>query len=302
MTTAELCLEILQSNEPSQSEPSSHTYEHTPNVHTRTHTQPLYATNAEKRQYPFVLHAKMQKHVWTPIFLKSSVRQQPPTAAKQTSTAFNQVAASRADAGHRRCTFITASRKQPPLLPHPLSLCLDRPASKRPGAADAAVRGFFTAVHLAAPIGVLKAAQQKSMSIWLLLSQSLDGIFSWKNGLQSWSSKQINCMLEEQRQKDTSHTCSFSDPFALYSPSAITYNLVVVCVTKFFQRPDVVHLRLNSLTLLSHSVLLVSDLLYTLQINTYNTQQLAASRREVTDITQTGVCVMQNILYNASSS
>lgn len=63
-----------------------------------------------------------------------------------------------------------------------------------------------------------------------------------------------------------------------------------------------VHLRFNSLTLLSHSVLLVGGLLYTLQINTYITQQLAASRREVTDITETGVCVMQNILYNASSS
>lgn len=91
------------------------------------------------------------------------------------------------------------------------------------------MRGFFTAVHLAAPIGALKAAQQKSMSICLLLSQSLDGIFSWKNGLQSWSSKQIKCMLEEQRQKDASDPCSFSDLFALYSPSDITSYSSCMC-------------------------------------------------------------------------
>lgn len=48
--------------------------------------------------------------------------------------------------------------------------------------------------------------------------------------------------------------------------------------------------------------MLVSDLLSALQINTYNTQPLAAGRKEVTDITETGVCVMQNIQYNASAS
>lgn len=36
-------------------------------------------------------------------------------------------------------------------------------------------------------------------------------------------------MLEEQRQKDTSHTCSFSDLFALYSPSAITSYSSCMC-------------------------------------------------------------------------
>lgn len=45
-----------------------------------------------------------------------------------------------------------------------------------------------------------------------------------------------------------------------------------------------------------------SDLVSALQINSYNTPPLAAGRREVTDITETGLCVMQNIQCNASAS
>lgn len=41
---------------------------------------------------------------------------------------------------------------------------------------------------------------------------------------------------------------------------------------------------------------------HVLQINSYNTQPLAVGRGEVTDITETGVCVMQRIQYNASVS
>lgn len=46
----------------------------------------------------------------------------------------------------------------------------------------------------------------------------------------------------------------------------------------------------------------IGDLVSALQINSYNTQPLATGRREVTDITEMGLCVMHNLQYNASAS
>ena len=136
------------------------------------------------------------------------------------------------------------------------------------------------------------------MVTWWTLSESLDTLFWWKNGLHTWSSLQIKYPepLEEWSHLDTSHTL---DLFALPSPLAITScnswqapfsqqtscgAFKIWCWKEFSQR----------YTSDSHSDIL--------QINSYNTQLLAVGRGEVTDITETGVCVMQSIQHNVSVS
>lgn len=166
------------------------------------------------------MHANMQTRVQTATFATG----QPASSNKQSHYSIR--CQPLADTGHRRCTFITGSTKASPTL----SPCLNRPRSHFSCLSVSwscrccrrcLLHSFLP--HLAASIGALKAAQQKSMSKRSPLSQSLDTLF-WGR-MDCIHGPQYRSIILNKGNRDTSHILSHTH-FLTYLPFTLHYNLM----------------------------------------------------------------------------
>lgn len=122
------------------------------------------------------------------------------------------------------------------------------------------------------------------------LSQSLVPLF-----IPGPQNRSINPNHSKNKVTKTPYIHALTHTFA---PTAVTSCIYVVSNTSLWCISDSMLKSIYTERFKSHT----SDLVCPLRINSYNTQPLAAGRREVTDISEMGFCVVLNLQCNTSVS